>query len=172
MDNFDNFRQFFTIFTMLGNLGQFLQFLTIFDNFDNFDNFGQFFEIFDNFCQLQKFLKTLAISENFDTPINMWPLRQLFNPDNWEPGFMTICVTRQSRVTLDSIRNSFDVLVMICFFPNKKSSCAGVNSSTKKYFYYDFGNIILVMWAKGKVQIEYNKIKIRILFWLFSLMCK
>ena len=33
-----------------------------------------------------------------------------YNFDNWEPGFMTICVTWQLRVTLDSIRNSCDVL--------------------------------------------------------------
>ena len=32
-----------------------------------------------------------------------------YNFDNWEPGFMTICVTWQLRVTLDSIRNSCDV---------------------------------------------------------------
>ena len=32
------------------------------------------------------------------------------NTDNWEPGFMTIFVTWQSIVTLDSIRNSCDVL--------------------------------------------------------------
>ena len=32
-----------------------------------------------------------------------------YNSDNWEPEFMTIFVTRQSRVTVDSIRNSSDV---------------------------------------------------------------
>ena len=32
-----------------------------------------------------------------------------YNFDNWEPEFMTICVTWQLRVTLDSIRNSCDV---------------------------------------------------------------
>ena len=32
-----------------------------------------------------------------------------YNYDNWEPEFMTIFVTLQLRVTLDSIRNSCDV---------------------------------------------------------------
>ena len=32
-----------------------------------------------------------------------------YNFDNWEPDFMTILVTWQLRVTLDSIRNSCDV---------------------------------------------------------------
>ena len=38
-----------------------------------------------------------------------------YNFDNWEPGFMTICVTWQLRVTLDSIRNSCDVLNLITY---------------------------------------------------------
>ena len=33
-----------------------------------------------------------------------------YNTDNWEPGFMTIFVTWQLIVTLDSIRNYCDVL--------------------------------------------------------------
>ena len=32
-----------------------------------------------------------------------------YNSDNWEPEFMTISVTWQLIVTLDSIRNSCDV---------------------------------------------------------------
>ena len=39
--------------------------------------------------------------------------------DNWEPEFMTIFVTWQSRVTLDSIRNSCDVFVHIRRKPTK-----------------------------------------------------
>ena len=50
--------------------------------------------ILDNFWQ---FLKTCDI---WDTDYNSY---------NWEPKFMTIFVTWQSRVTLDSIRNSCDV---------------------------------------------------------------
>ena len=34
-----------------------------------------------------------------------------YNSDNWEPEFMTIFVTWQLIVTLDSIRNSCDVLI-------------------------------------------------------------
>ena len=40
-----------------------------------------------------------------------------YNTDNWEPGFMTIFVTWQLIVTLDSIRNSCDVLGA---FPNTR----------------------------------------------------
>ena len=35
-----------------------------------------------------------------------------YKSDNWEPEFMTIFVTWQLIVTLDSIRNSCDVLLM------------------------------------------------------------
>ena len=35
-----------------------------------------------------------------------------YNWDNWEPEFMTLFVTWQLRVTLDSIRNSCDVFLM------------------------------------------------------------
>ena len=43
----------------------------------------------------------LQTCDNWDTDYNSY---------NWEPEFMTIFVTWQSRVTLDSIRNSCDVL--------------------------------------------------------------
>ena len=33
--------------------------------------------------------------------------------DNWELDFLTICVTWQLRETLDSIRNSCDVFVIV-----------------------------------------------------------
>ena len=42
----------------------------------------------------------LQTCDNWDTD---------YNSSNWEPEFMTIFVTWQSRVTLDSIRNSCDV---------------------------------------------------------------
>ena len=35
-----------------------------------------------------------------------------YNSDNWEPAFMTFCVTWQLRMTIDSIRNSYDVFVV------------------------------------------------------------
>ena len=38
-----------------------------------------------------------------------------YNSDNWEPEFTTIFVTWQLRVTLDSIRNSCNVLLLIEF---------------------------------------------------------
>ena len=37
-----------------------------------------------------------------------------YNYDNWEPEFMTMFVTWQLRVTLDSIRNSCDVFISDC----------------------------------------------------------
>ena len=36
-----------------------------------------------------------------------------YNFDNWEPEFMTICVKWELRVTLDSIRNSCDVFIVV-----------------------------------------------------------
>ena len=60
---------------------------------------------------------------------DLWPLRHLisicdtdYNTDNWEPGLMTIFVTWQLIVTLDSIRNSCDVYQRIqihCNFTTK-----------------------------------------------------
>ena len=44
----------------------------------------------------------LQTCDNWDTD---------YNPYNWESEFMTIFVTWQSRVTVDSIRNSCDVFV-------------------------------------------------------------
>ena len=43
----------------------------------------------------------------------IWPASTDYNTVNWEPGFMTIFVTWQLIVTLDSIRNSCDVLPMM-----------------------------------------------------------
>ena len=42
-----------------------------------------------------------------------------YNSDNWEPEFMTIFVTLQLIVTLDSIRNSCDV-----FTASFKDACS------------------------------------------------
>ena len=44
------------------------------------------------------------------TKIDIWDTD--YNSDNWEPEFMTICMTWLLRVTLDSIRNSCDVFTM------------------------------------------------------------
>ena len=53
------------------------------------------------------------IFRNLDNPrtFDIWDI--LYNSDNWEPEFMTIFVVWQLIVTLDSIRNSCDVLVDI-----------------------------------------------------------
>ena len=64
--------------------------MTIFD--DHFD---------DNFWW--QFLMTILMTIFDDTD---------YNTDNWEPGFMTIFVTLQLIVTLDSIRNSCNVSII------------------------------------------------------------
>ena len=43
---------------------------------------------------------------------DIWDTQLWQNYDSWEPEFMTIFVTWQSRVTLDSIRNSRDVFLL------------------------------------------------------------
>ena len=98
-----------------------LTIFTIFDNFDNFNIFLQFwlfFTIDDNFhnsdncfCHFDNWRnKILETCDIWDTD---------YNSDNWEPEFMTIW---QLIVTLDSIRNSCDVLlnfgeVWVSFWP-------------------------------------------------------
>ena len=52
-----------------------------------------------------KTVKTIQVTcDNWDTDYNYY---------NWEPKFMTIFVTWQSRVTVDSIRNSCDTLGLV-----------------------------------------------------------
>ena len=66
-------------------------------------------DVFDIFWQSLVILETCDI---WDTD---------YNYDNWEPDFMTIFVTWQLRVTLDSIRNSCDILsicVSLLFSPS------------------------------------------------------
>ena len=73
--------------------------MTIFDNFDNFVQFlttETIETIFDNFEKT-----VLETCDIWDTD---------YSSDNWEPEFMTIFGTWQLIVTLDSIRNSCDVL--------------------------------------------------------------
>ena len=52
-----------------------------------------------------------------------------YNTDNWEPGLMTIFVTWQLIVTLDSIRNSCDVWTNVCH----RSPSLGADSSKNTY---------------------------------------
>ena len=55
--------------------------------------------------------KTIPVTcDNWDT---------YYNSENWEPGFMTFFITWQLGVTLDSIRNSCDVLRNNMLDPNR-----------------------------------------------------
>ena len=76
-----------SLLTIFDNFGNFWQFLILFDNWDNWDNFEK------------TILQTCDI---WDTG---------YSSDNWEPEFMTIFGTWHLIVTLDSIRNSCDVLM-------------------------------------------------------------
>ena len=127
LDNFGQFWQFPTIFTVFENVGQCW---TTFYNFGQFWQFGYFWEfgqfgkmltIFKIWTILSifKFWKSLTIFYTFENFGQFWTKTILviwiisdtdFNSDNWEPDFMTICVTCQLRVTLDSICN----LAMFC----------------------------------------------------------
>ena len=61
-------------------------------------------------------MTNLTIADNFEKFWILWQFWTIletcdfldtdYNSDNWEPEFMTIFVTWQSRVTVDSIRNS------------------------------------------------------------------
>ena len=70
-------------------------------NFENFEFFWQFWQLLTTLTIFKTILQTC---DNWDTDYNSY---------NWEPEFMTIFVTWQSRVTLDSIRNSCDVSLYI-----------------------------------------------------------
>ena len=112
-----NINQFWQ-FSKFWNFGQFLYFIFLFTIFNNLYNilrilnFFEIFEIFVNFYNstiLIKMTKTiLANCDNWDTDANS---------DNWELEFMTIFVTWQLRVTLESIRNSCDVFFIIPILP-------------------------------------------------------
>ena len=116
LDNFVQFwqlGQFWTVFTIseifdnfyhVGQCWQFLRILTIFleiltilekqnYNFGLFDFFWQFLTIFvDNF-------------DNLDNPGDVWDIN--YNSDNWQTEFMTILLTWQLRLTLDSVLAMF-----------------------------------------------------------------
>ena len=81
-DHFYNLNNFNLVF-------QFWQLTTIDDHFHNSDNC---------FCHFNNWK---------NNPGDLWDTD--YNSDNWEPEFMTIFVTWQLIVTLDSIRNSCDV---------------------------------------------------------------
>ena len=54
---------------------------------------------------------SLTIEKTILETCDIWDTN--YNSDNWEPEFMTIFVTWQLIVTLDSIRNSCDVLIYL-----------------------------------------------------------
>ena len=69
--------------------------------------FFNFFTFLSTFSQL--FLTFFSnFFSNLCTSIGIWDTAD-YSTDNWGPGFMTIFVTLQLIVTLDSIRNSCDV---------------------------------------------------------------
>ena len=78
--------------------------MTIFDNFENLyngDKFGQFWQLFFTMFAIEK--TTLDTRDIWDTD---------YSSDNWEIEFMTVFGNWQLIVTLDSIRNSCDVLFL------------------------------------------------------------
>ena len=76
--------------------------LTIFDNFGHFQQSWQFWQFLTIFTILTIEKTNLETCDIWDTD---------YNSDNWEHEFMTIFVTWQLILTLDSIRNSCDVLM-------------------------------------------------------------
>ena len=117
-DNFDSFWQFSTmlpILTILDNFDNFWQFLIVLtfltneetwpdQHFYKFDNFWHFWTFFDIFWHFSTILTIFTISDNFD---NFWQFLIVLTFLN---KFMRIFVAWQLIVTLDSIRNSCDVL--------------------------------------------------------------
>ena len=79
--------------------GRFSDFWKIFRFLEDF----QIFRKFSDFWKIFRFLNNPRTCDIWDTD---------YNSDNWEPEFMTIFVIWQLIVTLDSIRNSCDVLFM------------------------------------------------------------
>ena len=106
-----------TIFDNFDYVEQSWQFLTILTIFDNLNNFLQFWQFWPFFLQFWQFLTIftiqtialaiLTIEKTILETCDIWDTD--YNSDNWEPEFMTIFVTWQLIVTLDSIRNSCDV---------------------------------------------------------------
>ena len=91
-DNFDNYWQLLKMFAI------FLQYFSyIF--YDQFEFFWQFWHFWIPFTMTM----TMIIQET----CGLWDID--YNFDNLEPEFMTIFVTWQLRVTLESIRNSCNV---------------------------------------------------------------
>ena len=119
--------------------------MTIFNNLNNFWHFWQFWQFlhffykFDNFnicLQFWQFLTIFTIAFAIMTIENtiletcdIWDTD--YNSDNWEPEVMTIFVTWQLIVTLDSIRNSCDVLENGHHLSNQPQNCEMSINSVK-----------------------------------------
>ena len=69
----------------------------------------QFLTIFDK----SEIVKTMTMTMIILETCGLWDID--YNSDNWELEFMTIFVTWQLRVTLDSIHNSCDVFMITSF---------------------------------------------------------
>ena len=124
--NFGNFSDF-------QNLFRFLETFQIFEKISDFWKFFRFvknfhfqkqsdlqkmfrddFQIFGRFSDFWKIFRFLGDNNsNKDNPrtCDIWDTD--YTSDNWEPEFMTIFVTWQLIVTLDSIRNSCDVFTIL-----------------------------------------------------------
>ena len=122
-NNLDNFWQcwqfstILTIFEIVYKIWQFWPFLQVFTiltiltfvyNFDNWRQFRQLLLPFWQFLTIQTIaFAILTIEKTILETCDIWDTD--YNSDNWELEFMTIFVTWQLIVTLDSIRNSCDV---------------------------------------------------------------
>ena len=125
VDNFWQFRKYWTILKILGYFDQFWYFFfkfwqfwhlwaivdnwTIMDNLIVFDDFDNLSHNYDKFWQFWTILDNLDNFGQFWTILTRDICDNDYNSDNWEPDFVTIFVTWQLRVILDSIRNSCDV---------------------------------------------------------------
>ena len=108
------FSDFWKIFRFLEVLG-FLEDFQISGRFSDFWKIFRFLEDFQIFGRFSDFWKIFRFLDNPRT-FDIWDT--VCNSDNWEPVFMTIFVIWQLSVTLDSIRNSCDVLSdLIYTFP-------------------------------------------------------
>ena len=110
LDNFDNFWQFMIVWTICESLDKFLTIWTILTNSDNSDHFYIFYN-FNNWQRFSQFrqlpLPFLQMKRQSWQFFDIWDTD--YNSDNWELHFLSIFVTWQFRVTLDSMCNSCDV---------------------------------------------------------------
>ena len=127
--------------TIVDNFWQFLQFLTNFENDIIFCQFLQFWRILTILMIFYICWKILTILDNFNNNNDkdrrpLWPLRHWLQSDNWEPEFMSIFVTWQLRVTLDSICNStlpYNVNILYyTYFPQQSPPFAGLDFALRR----------------------------------------